>query len=238
MKIYKSSSGPFTEKPFYKPAEVEQICDEELRSVNLLPSEPSAIRVERFIEKRFKISPSYEEIPEGILGFITFGKDGVKSIVISSTLAESNSKVDERRINTTLAHEAGHGLLHAHLFALGEVSSDLFNNEFDPNKPKILCRNNAIQGIPGYNKKGYDGCWWEYQANLAIGPLLLPQNLVMLQLKPYLINRGSLALPSLDPQHQQKAINDLAETFEVNPIVAKIRLEFLFPGSNGQQLTL
>jgi hypothetical protein len=238
MRVYKARSGPFIERPFYTSSEVESMCTEELTSVGLFPLEPSPIRIERFIEKRFNIHPAYELLPDGILGYIIFGEEGVRGIVISSALAEESTRSAERRISTTLAHEAGHALLHTHLFVLGQPGAALFGSGLDQKKPAILCRNDAIQGIPGFKAVSYDGCWWEYQANLAIGPFLLPRSLVMLSLQPYLISSGVMGTPLLDRHHQEAAVNKLSEVFEVNPIVARIRLDSLFPASQDQQLTL
>jgi hypothetical protein len=206
MRTYRAKSGPFTERPYYKPQEVEQICADELRNVNLFPSQPCPIRIERFIEKRFKITPTYEDLPEGFLGFTEFGSKGVKGIGISKLLTDNENKVSERRINSTLAHEAGHGLLHAHLFVIGQQTQSLFGEGMDLNKPKILCRNDTIQGLESYRQIGYNGCWWEYQANLAIGSLLLPRSLVMVSIGPFLIEKGMMGSCRLDHTHQEEAI--------------------------------
>src|SRR5713226_7829376 len=60
----------------------------------------------------------YDDLPQQILGYTQFGPRGVERIVVSRRLAEEDSDVARRRDRATLAHEAGHGLLHAHLFAL------------------------------------------------------------------------------------------------------------------------
>ncbi|MGO9120483.1 MAG: hypothetical protein ACLPT6_03220 [Desulfobaccales bacterium] len=232
MRTYRAKSGPFSEQPFYKVEEVENICTDELCRVGLLPSTPSPVRVERFIEKKFRISPVYEELPEGVLGLIEFGPHGVRRIVVSKSLSEEGGKIAERRINTTLAHEAGHGLLHAHLFVLGEKPASLFSGDLYPNEPGILCRGEDIQGVAEQRKKKYE--WWEYQANMAIGPLLLPRSLVITSLEPFLVKQGLLGLDTLDQNRREAAARRLAEIFEVNPIVAKIRLGLLFPQSAGQ----
>lgn len=236
MKTFRTTSGPFTERPYYALDEIENICIDELQKVGLFPSSPEPIRVERFIEKKFKISVTYDKLPEDILGFIEFGPDGVRGITVSKVLAEEGSKVAERRINTTLAHEAGHGLLHAHLFVFEQNLETLFRTDIDSSKPKILCRKDTIQGIQGYIDTGYR--WWEYQANLVIGPLLLPRTLVMKSLEPFLIENGTLELRVLNRSRQEEAIRVLSQVFDVNPIVAKIRLETLFPFGRDQQLTL
>src|SRR5665213_29794 len=105
------------------------MCCDELRKESLLPSSPEVIRIDRFIEKRFRVSPQYEVLPDGVLGFTRFGKNGVKAVVISAALDAEGGKVSERRVRTTMAHEAGHGLLHAHLFALDEIPLHLFDKE-------------------------------------------------------------------------------------------------------------
>ncbi len=236
MKTYPTSSGPFPERPVYKIEEVELICEDELRKVGLFPSEPGPIRIERFIEKRLKIVPKYEDLPEGILGCTKFGPKGVQEIIISRRLTEENSRVAERRVNTTLAHEAGHGLLHAHLFVLGQPPKSLFGGCVDPNEPKILCRQDTIEGVQDRKKISYGGQWWEFQANLAIGGLLLPRRLVEIALEPFLVEKGQLGNKLLEPVRKEKALRELVEVFDVNPIVARIRIEGIFP--RGQELQM
>jgi hypothetical protein len=237
MRVYRARTGPFSEQPFYKPEEVESICIDELSKVDLLPSAPGPVRIERFIEKRFNIgSVEYGELPPGVLGRIEFGPKGVRRIAVSQALAEEGSKSAERRISTTLAHEAGHGLLHAHLFVLGEKPASLFRGDPYPNESGILCRGEDIQGVPEQRKKKYE--WWEYQANMAIGPLLLPKSLVMAALQPFLVKKGLLGIEGLDQGRREEAAKALAEIFEVNPVVVRIRLEAMFPPASAGQMTL
>lgn len=236
MRVYRAKSGLFNEQPFYKIEEVDNLCTDELSNIGLLPPTPSPVRIERFIEKRFKVSPVYEELPEGVLGFIQFDQNGVNRIAVSKILSEEGSKSAERRISTTLAHEAGHGLLHGHLFVLGRKPASLFRGDPYPDASGILCRGEDIQGIPEQRKKKYE--WWEYQANMAIGPLLLPKSLVVTSLRPFLVKKGLLGTEVLDQDRRGEAAKHLAEIFEVNPIVAKIRIHVLFPAQSAGQLAL
>ena len=103
MKTYHTKSGPFAEKPFFQPNEIEQICRQELEKHNLYPIDPAPIRIDRFVEKRFQIQPTYEDLPEGLLGFTLFSENGVKEIVIAQSLDEEGTKPAERRLRTTLA---------------------------------------------------------------------------------------------------------------------------------------
>lgn len=230
MKNFRTKNGPTKERPYFKAEEIEEICVSELKKFGLLPSEPSPIRIDRFIEKRFGVSPKYEEIDGGILGFTLFGPNGVEEIFVAKSLEEENNLVSERRIRTTLAHEAGHGLLHAHLFTLGKTGKSLFSED-QPEEPKILCRE------PKTNR-GYSGDWWEFQANSAMSALLLPKVLVYKAIKEFLIPVGLMGREVLDESKRPVAIDKLSEIFNVNPVVVKLRLSELYPLTDSAQLSL
>jgi hypothetical protein len=230
MKTFRSKSGPFSERPHFEPSEIDQICADELRKEGLYPNLPEAVRVDRFVEKRFGVVPQYEDLPEGVLGFTKFGKNGVEAIVISAALDAEKGKVGERRVRTTLAHEAGHGLLHAYLFALDEQPLNLFDAD-SHSEHKILCRD--VQGEERKNR-AYDGRWWEFQANRAMGGLLCPRTLMQEALQPFLVPTGSLGAVTLDENRREGAVRTLADIFDVNPIVAKIRINELYPAETGQ----
>jgi hypothetical protein len=232
MKSRRTRNRALPERPFYREEEIERICEDALRSVSLLPDSPSPIRIDRFIEKKF-VAPSYEDLPDGVLGFTTFGPTGVQAVCVSRQL-DDGGKVGERRVRTTLAHEGGHGLLHAHLFALRDVEP-LFGDVSDPARPKVMCRDETSVASRG---PGYDGRWWEFQANTAMGCLLLPKALIERILEPYLLSRGLMGLRVLDPAKRNQAAREMSDVFDVNPVVAKLRLEKLFPAANDKQLTL
>jgi hypothetical protein len=238
MKTFRAKSGPFAEQPFYEPAEVESICLDELQKVNLYPADPGPIRVDRFVEKRFGLVPTYENLPRGLLGFTRFGAKGVEAIVVAKALDEEGTRPAERRLRTTLAHESGHGLLHAHLFVLHSRPDSLFGDGLAKDAPKILCRDGGIPGTEIAAEKKPPYRWWEFQANLAMGALLLPRPLVAKALEPLLVARGMLTRLGLPSARREDAIRLLADTFDVNPIVAKIRLEALYLSTTEQQLTL
>lgn len=70
MRTFRSKSGPFSERPHFEPNEIDQICSDELRKQGLFPNSPEAIRIDRFVEKRFGVVPHYEDLPAGVLGFV------------------------------------------------------------------------------------------------------------------------------------------------------------------------
>jgi hypothetical protein len=235
MKTYRAKSGPFLEQPFYKLSEVEAICTEALQKHHLFPSDPSPIRIDRFIEKRFGVKPSYEDLPSGLLGFTRFGANGVAEVVVAKALDTEGTVTAERRLRTTLAHEGGHGLLHAHLFAFEEPPRSLLGDGLASDSPKILCRDDGVSGNETDTKKP-PYRWWEFQANLAMGALLLPRALVEEALASMLVASGLLQYPTLPDSRRKDATLFVADTFDVNPIVARIRLEGMYPASG--QLTL
>lgn len=222
MKIQSRTQGFFSKRLYLPASRIEKICNDALRSVELLPDKPSPVRIERLIEKEFGFSPEYAPLPAGVLGYTVFGSAGPTRIVVDRGLAEIDSIDAERRISTTLAHETGHCLFHAELFAATQPSAELFTEDGErPLAPRILCRDEP--------SVSYDGKWWEYQANAAIGPLLLPRDLVIQALQPFLECRGLLGLSTLPDRARRPAELAIAETFNVNPIVSKIRLSGMFP---------
>jgi len=231
MKSVRTKKGPFAERPFYKDDEIERLCREELESAGLYPSDPRPIRIDRFIEKRFRITHDYEELPSEILGYTRFNKGGVSAIVVARSL-DDNSTVNDRRIRSTLAHEAGHGLLHSHLFVLTGQSA-LFP-EGQTESPRVMCRGEK----DGRPRPRYAGEWWEYQANRTIGGLLLPRLLAMKAIERFISQVGLLGTASLPDGQRALATKHIAEVFEVNPAVASIRLEELFPQDPSGQQTL
>ena len=241
MKMLRMQSGPFVERPYYEDSDIESIVTDELSRVGLLPTAPEPIRVDRFIEKRYRIVPQYEDILDGILGFTRFGAKGPEEVVVSRSLSEEGSRVAERRMNSTLAHEAGHMLLHGHLFALERRAGtlSLFGDDLDEKKQTILCRPGTV-GSPNESAgtRRYDGRWWEFQANKVIGVLLIPRQLVDEALDSLLVSQGRLGIRLLDETRREEAVHGLADAFDVNPAVARIRVEELFPASASGQLTL
>ena len=234
METLKVHSGPFVERYHYAPEEFEAIATDELRAAGLLPSAPEPIRVDRFIEKRFDTVPQYDALPDGIIGFTRFGAEGPIELVVSRALADDGGQAAERRISSTLAHEAGHVLLHGQLFALQlrNPTRRLLQDDVDVANQRVLCRDD------NNGTRRYDGRWWEYQANQMIGALLMPRPLVHQALESVVTLVGLLGIPILVEERRQEAVLSLAETFNVNPVVARIRIGQIYPEAEGRQLPL
>lgn len=225
MKEVRTTSGPFPTRPFYENDDIERICEDELRLAKLLPTAPEPIRIDRFIEKRFHVVPEARDLPLGILGYTTFTEHGVKDIIVAASLETDDTTTNRRRARTTFAHEAGHGLLHSHLFATTTASQrHLPGTNVEPHR--VMCRHETLG-----RETGYDGRWWEFQANQAMAALLLPRRLVHHAITSFLNHEGLLGLDSLQAPNRVPAARHLSDVFDVNPVVARHRLEALFPAT-------
>ena len=212
--------------------EIDEICLEALKTQSLLPSNPAPIRIERFVEKQFKTALIYEDLGPGNLGCTVFNSSGgVEVIVVSRFLEEQNTIPARRRVRSTFAHEAGHGLLHGPLF-VETNSPGLMNGADGKNRRRILCRS---EDILVDTQRSYAGKWWEFQANQAMGSLLLPSPLMHAFLEQSGIN-PSIGSGTLTPPQRESLAIKAAVIFDVNPVVVRIRLDSLFPQKKNDQI--
>ena len=241
MKIIRARSGPFVEQHYYEDAAFEDMAMAELSSVGLLPETPEPVRVDRFIEKRFGIVHEYKDLPSGVMGYTKFGPSEIEIVLISRALSEEGRRPAERLINSTLAHEAGHMIMHKGLFTLQvrEGGHSLLPSDIDLEKGEIKCRSDIVKaGDAAESTQRYDGRWWEYQANQMIGTLLMPRPLVYEVVDPLLASPGLLGMKVLEASRREDAARLLAEVFDVNPAAARVRVAKLFPEIPRGQLTL
>jgi hypothetical protein len=221
MRKVPTPSGRFAFQLYFDDlGEIDEICLQALKRQSLLPPTPAPVRIERFVEKQFRTALRYEDLGPDILGCTIFNSSGaVDAIVVSRSLEEQNTTPARRRARATVAHEAGHGLLHGALF-IGDNFADLGDNQ-----RRILCRS---EDILVDTQRSYRGRWWEFQANQAIGSLLLPRSLMDAFLDQSEIEIDSSETRILTPTRRESLAKKAAVTFDVNPIVARIRLDLLF----------
>lgn len=219
MKMVPTSKGPFPTRPYYPDDAIEKICSDALAEFNLLPSKPGRIRIDRLIDKKFRVPIIFEELDKSVLGFTEFGPNGVEAIHVADPPGEL---FVNRRISSTLAHEAGHCLMHAQLFIEYFANNNLFENDPDVTQRRILCR--VDQPNVRTKQQKYDGRWWEFQANRAIGALLMPKQLFLTFMQPYLERSGTVMVSGLPTNVKEEAIKLATRVFDVNPAVARVRM--------------
>ncbi len=224
MKEFRAREGRFPLRLHYELAEIDTICLGALRDAKMLPSEPQAIEIDRFLEGHWKVRLLYEDHDPNTMGSTVFDTKGqVIGFTVARWLDEEGSISSDRRLRSTLAHEGGHGLLHQRLF-IEDPTPSLFESNQGPNNPRnFVCRSSDIRPA---GATPYSGEWWEWQANRAIGGLLLPIPLVRKVVAPFTEEtRFGTALK----EHQRStAEKELVEVFDVNPVVARIRLNEMF----------
>ncbi|MFA6093765.1 MAG: ImmA/IrrE family metallo-endopeptidase [Elusimicrobiota bacterium] len=167
MRYSKDKTGRFSRRLYFEDGEIDSIMDAVLDEtkrprIGALP----AIDIEK-VMLRLDLEPTYSELPHGVLGATSFEHDGTSKIVISCTLAESahSEQPVELSLRTTQAHELGHAKLHRSLYISNTPS--LFN---EPLPAPIQCREKNILNL------GYNGEWWEFQANAAMAAVLMPRS--------------------------------------------------------------
>jgi hypothetical protein len=222
-----------SKRSYYSSEQIELICTSELSSAELLPEEPGPIRIDRLLEKRFGITHEYEELPAEVLGYTRFGASGPEAVVINGSLDEEGKQASQRRARATLAHEVGHIMLHTELFTpVQDIQLKLIGTAHQE-QSSTVCRGDLEMML----KQGtYKGDWWEYQANMVIGPLLMPRSLVAQALRNFISSTGRFGAARLDESQREQAIRVLSDIFDVNPIVARIRTGELY--QTGGQLAI
>jgi hypothetical protein len=168
--------GPFLDSFFISDQEIADIAKTRLQSLGLMPSSPEAVPIERYCDKRWSFPEDYADLPPGILGRAAFSETGLSCIEISRELSEDESRVGIVRTRSTLAHEIGHGELHAEAFAKklrhDRLQGNLFADAADCSpKDEFLCRDQQIRSPRSEE-------WWEIQANRYMVALLLPKHLL------------------------------------------------------------
>lgn len=227
MKEFRTKDGPYPIRLLYETREIDDICLDALRQAKLLPADPGPIKIDLFLEKYFGVPILYEDMGEGIMGSTVFNSMGaVTGFTIAPWIEVEGTPTAERRVRSTLAHEGGHGLLHSRLF-IADRTADLFGTSDREQHPRnFMCRDSDIS--PGATAAPkYDGRWWEWQANRAIGGLLLPKPTVRKVVASHL-EETSFG-QRLQESQRAKAEKEVAGIFDVNPVVARIRLEEMFP---------
>lgn len=232
MRVNKSTgSSAFSQVIYFKPGEIDRMCEAELRKANCLPDTPQPVDVELFIEKHFGCTIDFSDIAEGVLGFTFFDKKGKPQVVGVSPSLDDGTATGRRRTRSTFAHEAGHCMMHPILFMENSTPS-LLGQNLDFEQKRILCRESDLQNT----KAQYNGRWWEYQANCAIGGFLLPKGLVMTATDGFLTPAGLLGIKVLPELQREAAARNISDVFDVSLAVARIRLTQIYPSETQETL--
>lgn len=153
------------------------------------------------------------------------------TIIIDEHLVEDTSLAG--RLRFTFAHEAGHWLLHRHLFEKDENQGVLLREDVEATPIKCLNRNVELIFQFAACNAWDDNDWLEWQADYMAGALLLP----IIPFKAAFLGclrKLDLRQDYLFVDHQRcnmvnyrEVLSSLAQTFEVSRRTVEVRLRKL-----------
>lgn len=231
MKTYRHRSGE--QRLWFQDDEIEDLAEDELRNGGLYPTLDNLVTdLERFVQRHLGADfDQFAALSPDVLGQTEFVLGKPPVIRINADLTGSVFEDDEPlpwtkgRWRATLAHEAGHVLLHRTLFEVNAGQGELFSAG---GQTSSLMR--CLKRDVGY--RSVTGDWREVQANKAMAALMMPRAL---------FTQVALAHPGLQAVATNAAagpatcmiVGDLARSFEVSKQAAAIRLGTLKIISTG-----
>lgn len=226
MKTWPDPASPWGKRLLFEDAEFELMMDElRDRAGDGVFKPGRGVDVDLVLLRGFDIEADYVELPDRVMGRTLFSADGSAVVQVARSLAEAakDDPMARWRLRATLGHECGHVACHGMLFVQDLETLSLFGGTKEESvKPKILCRNDAV------DNPGYRGEWWEFQANRCMGALLVPTKLTRSVLPGVL---DAVGVPSLDVALQtaraEDVVRSLAWAFDVSFSVTFYRLQQL-----------
>jgi hypothetical protein len=200
---------------WYDDGEIEQIAVDALRSAGLWPdSAIKAIDIETLVEVHLGATVDYGvQLDRKVLGYTIFEQP--THVVVSRALTElalapTASAGLRGRWRATLAHEAAHILLHAHLYARGESS-----------RAQTAVRDLADEADPNVDVRD----WKEVQANMGMASLLMPRKLFLSEVRR-ILEVGDPAFPPFARESEiaTRLTDELSVTFQASREATGFRL--------------
>jgi len=227
MRQYRGANGE--ERLWFEPSEIERMMTSELQRAGLMPTEAMpVVDLEAFIERHLKATlDQYAELAPDVLGVTEFFEGKPPKVSINRDLTGSALDEDESppgrlgRWRATLAHEAGHVLLHRCLFEFAVGNMSLFESaQVGAGKRQLhrcLKRDASYAG---------GGDWREVQANQAMAALLMPKPLfaTIVRMEAQKMFAGGDAIPT---GGEDRVAARLAPMVGVSRQAARIRLTTL-----------
>ena len=241
MQDYRSASGE--RRLWFSVDEIENIMENELRRVGLLPtaSEP-VVNLEELLEIGLHVKLDlHAPLEPGLLGVTEFVRGGRPQVSINSGLtleAEKKRALPGTlgRWRATLAHEGSHVVLHRRLFEAPAEQGVLFDVE-EVGAPRLMrCRARDVS----FGHRHSD--WREVQANLGMASLLMPANVFKAVVRAVAgadqCNGTTSLVPCLESVEFREFLIEMSRRFVVSQQAAQIRLQALglVSAETGQML--
>jgi hypothetical protein len=240
MKSWPDSKSPWGKQLRFEEEEFESMMDEMRDRVGSNCFTPGkGVDVDLVLLRVIESEADYVELPPGIMGRTLFSSDGSVKIEVSKKLSDEaeSDRTARRRLRSTLAHECGHVACHRRLFIRDTSTLSLFSPEEVATivalKPPMMCRANTIGHV------GYNGEWWEFQANRCMAALLLPRRIFGVSTKRRLTDGGfESGEACLRRAQGESLVRELADEYDVSQTATVYRLQALgfFPSGTQEQM--
>ena len=217
---YRTADGK--QSIWYDDAEIEDMMEAELRRASLMPTvEAPAVDIESFIDSHLRTPlDQYADLPSDVLGLTDFRPGQRPSIRINKSLTgamdDDGFPGVTGRWRATLAHEAGHVLLHRILYEFDSNQPRLFPDDIHPDSGQTLHR--CLKRDVAYRPNASGPL--EVQANKAMAALLMPRSVFTR------VAKGT-GVRTADPTQVDAITRNLAQRFEVSRQATIIRLKTL-----------
>lgn len=224
MNRYRDADGRL--RLWYSDAEIERRALRCLEAAGQPSGPEPVVDIEFVIEEQLRTRlDQYAALPPEVLGVTDFVSGERPLVRVNAELSrrardiESPAHSTVGRWRATLAHEAGHIILHAVLFDVPASQAGLFDadgTEVAAPAP-VRCLERSIAG------RGPSD-WREVQANRCMAALLMPRPLFSRHAQAAAAAEG-LAVPTpVDSPAAGRLVSRLAEQFQVSREAARIRL--------------
>ncbi len=186
--------------------------------------------IERFLERHLGSRlDQHADPPLDVLGETVFRKGAPPEVRINRVLTGSAFEQqggDPRREylatrRATLAHEAGHVMLHRCLFDVDDAQGSLWADHDSSTEPPVRCLKRDV----GHRAGPHD--WREVQANAAMAALLMPASVFTSMVSRARAALGHEGPIEIDSPVAVELASRLAPSFLVSKQAAEIRLNTL-----------
>lgn len=171
MRYIQDNTGRFSQRPFYKPEELDRECEQLITALlrekygqASFPVSTEDLKV--LIEREARDLDCYTDLSiygPNVEGLTEFKRGRKPTVQISAALNEDDRR--ENRLRTTLSHEYGHVHFHAYLYEIEPSAADLLQHRRNQNK--IICKRDTMLNAPQTD-------WLEWQAGYICGAILMP----------------------------------------------------------------
>jgi hypothetical protein len=222
VRYVRDTTGRFSQRPHYEPAELDIECERVLLAffVGRIPLPIGTDDLTRLIERDtsdFDPGSDLSRYGADVEGVTEFRPGRRPRVRIVAELAYD--EVRQNRYRTTLTHEWGHVHYHAYLFDTEPRANDLFDPAVAKGGEQVCKRGGIL------NTRKTD--WMEWQAGYVCGALLMPISQLRCAVADYQDAHRLFGPVAIGTTHGASLIEIVRQKFQVSADAARVRLSQL-----------